>query len=83
MGAPTVETQLALLVQTSACQSDKIDDMHRVLCGNGAPETGLIVRVDRIEQAGRTRARRWLTLWVPVGLIVIAAAVRVIIYGTG
>ena len=83
MGAPTVETQLALLVQTSACQGGKIDDMHRVLCGNGTPETGLIVRVDRIEQATKIRATRWLVLWVPVGLLVMAAALRVIVYGTG
>jgi len=28
----------------------KIDDMHKILTGNGNPENGLVVRFDRVER---------------------------------
>ncbi len=37
---------------------EKIDHLNKLLTGNGTPEKGIIVRLDRLEQA--TVSRKWL-----------------------
>jgi hypothetical protein len=35
--------------------SKRVDEMHVVLLGNGTPERGLVIRVDRLEQRENLR----------------------------
>ena len=43
----------------------RLDDIHSILTGNGNPQSGLVVRVDRVEQS--TAAARWF-----LGVVIIA-----------
>ena len=55
--------------------SKKIDEIHLVLTGNGTPEKGLTVRVDRIEQKAKTRDRLFWFLLIPMVLLLAREAI--------
>ena len=46
---------------------EKLDQVHMILTGNGNPSSGLVVRVDRMEQS--TAAAKWFLGVVIVALI--------------
>lgn len=46
---------------------DRVDEVHKLLLGNGTPERGLVIRVDRLEQSEARRAKI-------VGAAVVASA---------
>jgi hypothetical protein len=45
-----VDTQLAAIAQNQKTTCEKLDKVLHILDGNGNPDSGLIVRFDRVEQ---------------------------------
>jgi len=71
-----IRTQLARLIEGREADSEKLDQlaekqdelMRAIYVGNG--KDGIMVRVDRLERAERTRAR---VVWVAVSATIIFA----------
>jgi anti-sigma factor RsiW len=75
----TDQEVLVKLLATQAAQTEKltqigekIDDLHATFHGpQGEPEHGVLVRVDRLEQTEKRRAKLiWLLVGSVVGLLV-------------
>ena len=48
----------------------KVGEVHRFICGNGYPERGMIVRLDRVERISKVLV--WLSSILAVALIAVA-----------
>ena len=48
---------------------EKLDRLNGAVLGNGSPERGLIVRIDRVEQAADMNARRRMSTWAIFGIL--------------
>ena len=56
------QCQTEVLEKLAELRKTQLEVQH-LLTGNGAPERGFIVRVDRLEQAEQTRQKHILALW--------------------
>lgn len=67
-------TDLQLLRQEFKNLSEEVRKTNHLITGNGTPERGIIVRLDRVEQQNKTIARiSWSAATAVVGLLVHAA----------
>ena len=67
-------TDLQLLRQEVKNLAEEVRQTNHLITGNGTPEHGIIVRLDRVEQQNKTIARiSWSAATAVVGLLVHAA----------
>ena len=52
---------------------DKVDEIHRILTGASEPSRGVVVRLDRLEQA-ESRRNFWVTTAVGAAIAAVIAA---------
>jgi len=74
---PNDPTMLQRILFTCEQTQTEVRQLKKIVCGNGDPSTGVVVRLDRLEQsAGAARK----ICWIVVGALVTPASIGGIIW---
>jgi len=67
----TQNTEIQLLKQEIHSLADEVRRTNHLITGNGTPERGIVVRLDRLEQKNKTISRiSWTAATALVGLVI-------------
>ncbi len=69
--------QLTRLVMICEGTQKTVDELKEIVCGNGDPAKGLVIRIDRLEQSAAIVRK---IFWIVIGALVTPASIGGLIW---
>jgi hypothetical protein len=69
--------QLTRLIMICEGTQKAVDELKEIVCGNGNPAKGLVIRIDRLEQSAAIVRK---VFWIAIGAIVTPASIGSLIW---